>query len=460
MRLRTLYLCYCLSVVGVLLALPAAAATPDPYLDHNGRLPARADHAGPLFTLSHDYPAGLPVPAMPWRSAIGNAPISPANAAAYTQSLKDHVARDMVALLAGDGDWDAGRRGWYNDPWLGSQREAIKGMLVGNERIDDSLFPKSGLTKPFTTYVITYYNRTGAQTLGTIWRDPHAPQLGGNATQYAEGSITIKLAFTTAGPAEWPAMRGALSWPMMMTANATTGQFDRATLGRGYLMQVDIVVKDTQSAPQTGWVFTTLVYDRATRPGSRGIWDQMVPLGAQWGNDPRVDSAANPRAPLQETWINPNAPLYATETLGWGGRLSGPNDHGVNDISVLTQGRRSLVRRAPNSSCLSCHGSSQWNAANPAKGMASFLMPLVPPEPGGAQNAGAPYLNSPAPGSATWLRWFQNRRGDEPMDTGSVAGDYDLALTFRVLPAWHQARSGKKHTLQKLDAGGTALQRE
>jgi hypothetical protein len=448
MRLRTLYLCYCLSVVGVLIALPAAAAA-DPYLDHNGHTPPRSEYAGPLFKLSHAYPSGLPAPPMPWRSAIGNRPISTANAAAYAQALKDSVARDMVALLAGDGKWDAGRRGWYNDPWLGSQREAIHGMLLGNERIDDSLFPKSGLTKPFTTYVLTYYNRTAAQTIGAIWRDPHAPQLGGGAAQYADGSVTIKLAFTTAGPAEWPAMRGALGWPIMMSANATTGRFDRPTLARGYLMQVDIVVKDTQSAPQTGWVFTTLVYDRATRPGSRGVWDQMVPLGAQWGNDPRVDSAANPAAPLLETWVNPQAPLYARETLGWGGRLSGPNDHGVNDISVASAGGRSLVRRAANSSCLSCHGASQWNPANPAQGMTSFMMPLLPPEPGAARSAGAPYLNSPAPGSAAWLRWFQNRAGDEPMDSGSIAGDYDLALTFRVLPAWHEAKSGSKHALPR-----------
>ena len=457
MRIRTLYLCYCLSVLGVLLALPAAAATPDPYLDHNGRIPPRADYAGPLFTLSRAYPSGLPTPPMPWRTAIGNTPITTKNAAAYTQALKDSIARDMVALLAGDEGWDAGRRGWYNDPWLGAQREAIHGMLVGVERFDDSLFPKSGLTKPFTTYVITYYNRTAGQTLGAIWRDPQAPRLDGATTQYAEGSITVKLAFTTAGPQEWPAMRGALAWPMMMTANATTGQFDRPTLAKGYLMQVDIVVKDTQSAPQTGWVFTTLVYDRATRPGSRGVWDQMVALGAQWGNDPRVDSAANPGAALFETWVNPNAPLYATETLGWGGRLSGPNDHGVNDISVASEGRRTLVRRAGNSSCLSCHGTSQWNAANPAKGMASFLMPLAPPSADALPGAGAPYLDSPAPGSAAWLRWFQNRAGDVPMDAGSVAGDYDLALTFRVLPAWHEARSGKKHALRKLDAGGQVL---
>ena len=167
MRLRTLYLCYCLSVVGVLLALPAAAATPDPYLDHNGCTPDRSDYAGPLFKLSHAYPSRLPTPAMPWRTAIGHLPISAAHAAVYTQALKDSVARDMVALLTDDGDWDPGRRGWYNDPWLGSQREPINGMLLGNERIDDSLFAKSGLTKPFTTYVLTYHNRTAAQTIGT-----------------------------------------------------------------------------------------------------------------------------------------------------------------------------------------------------------------------------------------------------------------------------------------------------
>ncbi len=445
----------CLCLAGTLLTLSALAGAVNPYADHNGKLPAPGEYNGPLFRLSYNYPSGLPAPYMGWRTAIGNGPITTANAAAYVQALKDAVARDMHTLLADYGDWNAARRGWYNDPWLGAQREPIHGMLVGIEKVDNSLFPKSGLTKPFTTYVITYYNRTAAQTIGKIWgRDPKAPVLAGGATQYAEGAITVKLAFTTADGATWPAMEGAHSWPMMMTANATTGHFDRPTLEKGYLMQVDIVVKDSQSAPQTGWVFATLVYDRDTRPGSQGIWDQMVPLGAQWGNDPQVNSAAAPGAPLQETWVNPQAPLYATETLGWGGRLSGPNDHALNDISVAGEGGRVLVRNAANSSCLSCHGASQWNAANPGQGMASFMMPLVPPAPGAAPNAGAPYMNAPAPGSSEWLRWFQNRAGDVPMDAGSIAGDYDLALTFRVLPAWHEAMTGKAHALRKLDAAG------
>ena len=445
--------CFCLCLFA---CAAAATAAPDPYQDHNGRVPA--GYTGPLFKLSHNYPAGLPAPAMPWRAAIHHLPLDPGNAAAYTAALKASVAQDMAALLANDGRWDAAARGWYNDPWLGSQREALHGLLVGLERVDSALFPRSGLRKPFTTYVVTYYDRTGAQTIGRIWAaNPQAPKLTAASTQYAEGSVTVKLAFTTAGPEEWPAMRGAWAWPIAMTANATTGHFDRPTLAEGYLMQVDIAVKDTRSSPQTGWVFTTFVYDKDAPPGPHGAWDRMVALGAQWGNDPAVNSALHPGAALRETWINPKAPPYALETLGWGGRLSGPNDHGVNDISVAAGGTRRLLRNAPNSSCLSCHGSSQWNAANPAKGMASFMMPLAPPGAGEAPNAGAPYLNSPKPGSAQWLRWFQNRPGLTPMDTGSIAGDYDLALTFRVLPAWHAAMTGKEHTLQKLDAGGTAL---
>ncbi|HAV36487.1 MAG TPA: hypothetical protein DCX52_09055 [Massilia sp.] len=329
----------CLCLAGTSLTLSALAGAVNPYADHNGKLPAAGEYNGPLFRLSYNYPSGLPAPYMGWRKAIGNGLITTANAAAYVRALKDAVARDMHTLLADYEDWNAARRGWYNDPWLGAQREPIHGMLVGIDKVDNSLFPKSGLTKPFTTYVITYYNRTAAQTIGKIWgRDPTAPVLTGGATRYAEGSITVKLAFTTADGATWPAMEGAHSWPMMMTANATTGHFDRPTLEKGYLMQVDIVVKDSQSAPQTGWVFATLVYDRDTRSGSQGIWDQMVPLGAQWGNDPQVNSAATPGAPLQETWVNPQAPLYATETLGWGGRLSGPNDHALNDISVAGEG--------------------------------------------------------------------------------------------------------------------------
>lgn len=450
-----------IGLAGALFVLTAAAGPIGPFADHNGKIPAPSDYAGPLFRLSHDYPMWAPVPSMPWRAAIRNAAINTQNAAAYTQALKEAVAQDMYTLLTDYPNWNPERRGWYNDPWLGSQREAIHGLLVGIEKVDTRLFPKSALAKPFTTYVLTYYNRTAGQTLGRIWgKTAMNPVLNAASTQYAEGALIVKLAFTTADPGVWPAMEGALAWPIMMTANATTGHFDKPRVEKAYLMQVDIVVKDTRSSPKTGWVFTTLVYDKDARSGSHGVWDQMVPLGAQWGNDPNVNSTANPGAALAETWVNPAAPLYATETLGWGGRLSGPNDHAVNDISFVVEGTRQLERNARNSSCLSCHGTSQWSVYNPALGMASFIMPLVPPAPGASAKAGAPYMNSPPPASGEWMRWFQNRAGDVPMDAGSVAGDYDLALTFRALPAWLEATTGKRHVLRALDASGAQVKPE
>jgi hypothetical protein len=447
----------CAGLAGAFFALTAFAAPANPFADHNGVLPPASAYSGPLFKLSHVYPGLQPAPPMPWRAALGGGPLTASSAPAYAQALKDAIAADMRVLLLDYANWDAGQRGWYNDPWLGAAREPIHGLSVGLGVIEAGLFPKSGLSRPFTSYIVTYYNRTAGQTLGRIWgRSALQPAIDQASTQYAEGSITVKLAFTTADPGAWPAMKGSPSWPAFVAANATTGQLDTPAVQALYLLQVDVVVKDTQAAPHTGWVFTTLVYDKDRRPGRSGVWDQLVPLGAQWGNDPQMNSAAYPGVPLLETWINPDAPLYATETLGWGGRLSGPNDHGRNDISYVADGKRQLGQAAPNSSCLSCHGASQWNVKDPATGMASFLMPLAPPVNG----AGQPYLNSPAPGSSDWVRWFQNRKGDVPMDAGSVAGDYDLGLVFRVLPAWYEATTGKEHALRARDASGKKVNRE
>jgi hypothetical protein len=438
-------------------AVARAAAPANPFADHNGMAPPASEYAGPLFRLSYRYPANVPAPPMPWRAALGNGPLTPQAAPAYAQALKDAVAADMRLLLLDYPNWNADKRGWYNEPWLGPSREPIHGLSVGLSSIEASLFPKSGLAKPFTSYIVTYYNRTAAQTIGRIWgKSALRPMIEPGATQYAEGSITVKLAFTTAGPDSWPAMQGSPSWPAYVVTNATTGQLDKPAVQNLYLLQIDVVVKDSRAAPHTGWVFTTLVYDKDRPQGINGVWDQLVPLGAQWGNDPQVNSTADPDAPLAENWINPEAPLFATETLGWGGRLSGPNDHARNDISFTVDGNRQLLRGAANSSCLGCHGASQWDVKNPALGMASFLMPLTPSSSG----AGQPYLNSPAPGSTDWVRWFQNRKGDVPMDAGSVAGDYDLGLVFRVLPAWHEATSGREHALRAVDAAGRKINRD
>jgi hypothetical protein len=438
---------------GMVLAVNAMAVPVTPFANNNGEIPPPSEYTGPLFQLSHDYPAKAPVPAMPWRAAINDGVITTQNAAAYTEALKQAVGKDMRVLIEDYANWNAAQRGWYNEPWLGALRESIHGMYVGNSLLDKSLFQGSGLTKPMTTYVLTYYDKTAAQTLQKIWnKTAMKPVVTPASTQFPEGSLIVKAAFITADPSVWPVMEGSQAWPLYITTDATTGGSKTPQVVNNYFMQFDIIVKDSKSAPKTGWVFSTLVYDK-NAPG-KSVWDKMVPLGAQWGNDPQANSTTNPSAPLVENWMNTAAPAYGSETLGWGGRLSGPNDGAMNDIAFTVKGQpQQLVKNAQDSSCMSCHSTAQWDNKNPSLGMKSFLLPTTsnPPQSAGPGNA---YLVSPPPGSPQWLRWFQDRRGNQPMDKGSVAADFDMVLTFKSLPAWYSATTGKQQTLRGIDRSG------
>jgi len=327
-----------------------------------------------------------------------------------------------------------------------------------------SIFPDTGLTVSFKTHVLTYYDKRAAYSLQKIWgTDAKTPTLTTEATQFEEGSIIVKAAiFTSADPKKktdwWDAMKGAQEWDLYVPVDSNNGP---PQVWPGYVAQFDIIVKDTKSSPKTGWVFMTLVYD-ATAQGS--VWDKMVPLGVQWGNDPQATQDTDP---LVENWINPKAPKYATQTLGWGGRLSGPNDGARNDIAIVgsTPGLP-FMPNAMNSSCMSCHSTAQWNVKKHK--MVSFLLPSFPdPNKPDAFYANCTdrsqydfngdYICSPAPGSQTWMKWFQNRRGNQPMDAGSVAADFDEVLTFKSLPLWYAATypktAGEKFFLKTTQHG-------
>lgn len=94
--------------------------------------------------------------------------------------------------------------------------------------------------------------------------------------------------------------------------------------------------------------------------------------------------------------------------------------------------------------------------------MPSFLLPLMTQRPPRGEEPfapGSPYLNSPAPGSVEWQRWFKNRKGDVPMDAGSVATDFSMVLAFKSLPKWFEATSGKEHPLNQIDRTGKTVKR-
>jgi hypothetical protein len=406
--------------------------------------PPTSVYDGPLFALSHAYPAkpvAPPDPA-PWRVAIDMGRIDTGNAGAYTQALKDHIAADMRVLLFDYANWDAGRAGWYNMPWLAPVREPIHGTYVGSS-FPKGMFPVSGLGADMSTHVLVYYDAVSASMLQAVWgADGMTPQTGiaAGSAQYPEGSIIVKPAFTTAGPAVWAPMQGAYPWTIYaVPGDGTSGAPALQTV---YLFQFDIIVKDSVSAPDTGWVFSTLVYDGAI--AGDDPWAKMVPLGAMWGNDPTVDSPADcdylqPGScpALAETWINPIAPVYAKETLGWGGRLSGPNDGAVDIAAIVRQADGSQAPypgRLAMSSCMSCHGSAEYT-------MQSFLLPSPSTC---SDDVCAPTVQHGelvywAPGTKEFSAWFQDRPGTTPMDGSTTALDYGMNLAFKALPSWYQS---------------------
>jgi hypothetical protein len=415
--------------------LPLVGPKPTPFANNDGQVPP--GWTGPLFQLSHAYPNNAPpFPGdPPWRKAIGNGLIMVQNSAAYVEALKSYISADMRVLLFDYGHWNAEERGWYNEPWLGSIRESLHGMYVGSQDFPASLFNGSGLTKDFTTYVLTYYDRRAANSLYNVWgTTAMTPVLTAGPQQFAENAVIVKAAFTTANADVWPVMSGALQWPLYITTNATTSDHNTPQVDQTSFMQFDLIVKDTKSAPKTGWVFATLVYDKDAQGSA--VWDKMVPLGAMWGNDPEADPVKSPSPALHENWINPVAPAYAKMTLGWGGRLSGPNDGALNDAIIGSKTGPKIPNLA-SSSCMSCHGVAEWP-------MKSFLLPTTTMPPQAVDND---YLIMWPPGSAEWMRWFQSRSGSEPQDTGTVAFDYDMVYVFKSLPAWQKGTTGRSELM-------------
>jgi len=215
----------------------------------------------------------------PWQKAIGNGPITTENAAAYADALKKAVSENARALITHYDTWNAVKAGWYNEPWLGTLREAIHGTYPAGE-FGPAIFPNTGLRVTFNAHLLTYYDERAAYSLYNFWgNSAMQPTLKTENAQFVEGSIVKAAMFASTDPKQptgwWDAMKGAQEWPLYVPVGSAT----TPSVWPSYVAQFDIIVKDTQSSPQTGWVFMTLVYD-ASAPGD--VWDKMVPLGVQW----------------------------------------------------------------------------------------------------------------------------------------------------------------------------------
>lgn len=426
-------------------AATAYAQAPDPLASNNAVYPAPQQWAGGFRASNYAYPTS-PVSPL-WKPGAGLGAITIATAPLYAAALKQFLTAAMSGLVNDPGSWSPAKAGWYDMPWMAqgetlpdgrvdpnTGREAILGSHTG-QILMPSTFPSLPPKAKFQNHSVIYYNDVAAAMLGRVWKDLYRPDLGD--TQFPEGSIVVKVEAVTLTPDQWPAIAGSSRYAVY---RPTVAQIDDPGVGPKtpsvvpvYFSQMAVKVKDSVASPQTGWVYVGYAYDASAKGAT--VWDKASPIGATWGNDPLfagTPSGRNPNGPLLETWVNPQAPGFARDTLGWGGRLAGPMDvatrHNVLTVSGQRyQGDTTLAA----SSCLSCHGAAQF----------PFSENLYPSPNKVFPEDGEPFLLYD-PGSADWARWYQNRPGTAPLSgagrSGLVALDYDMLLTF-ALSAYQRA---------------------
>lgn len=280
-----------------------------------------------------DYPVNPKAQLFPWK--------------AY--SFQDHPAEYMAAVLDSArpyfqrvndrlvGNVDAP---WWIAPWMDFGpygREPSMGLT--KERGPDPNDLSKGHPDGYQVWAVGFYNDLGAGEFATIFQDPCNPAFP-EAVSFPEGTVSIKFLFTDADPSAVHYLAGASTYLAKIDARGA-GDRPMPVDARSYrnvrLLQFDIAVKDAD-ATETGWVFGTFAWIGPAV--GDGLFDNLVPVSLQWGNDPQVYDLA-----LTETWTNKSLAgvFYGWEerpTLGFHGRANGPADN---------------IR----SSCLSCHAAAR-----------------------------------------------------------------------------------------------------
>ncbi|MDC0711621.1 hypothetical protein POL68_24340 [Stigmatella sp. ncwal1] len=343
----------------------------------NATTPPISGWTGPVFQLSHSYPqqdpGTCPSTVCTWLAnekvsftgvpAQGQAPAQWTPAwQEYMQQLLAYIREGQDLQLDNTAGWqlkvkDTTR--WFHMPWMAYDskqgREFIHGLT--NERTAslsdfhgqlqlqkgvNALSTGKGLRETaegYETWAFGVYNEWGGYAIGRTWQPDGKPltteRLGGPqpaGLPFPDGTLVAKLLFTTATPQDVSYLQGSPVWQAYRHVEWNDQYLCERQVQEVRLVQLDVAVVDHRSP--TRWVFGTFAYNGEVNGAT--VWDRLVPVGVQWGNDPwswpatsRADSLA-----LIQSVINPA--IIQTQHLGCHGRLAGPVDN-----------------RA--SSCMACH---------------------------------------------------------------------------------------------------------
>lgn len=397
-----------------LLVAPAPDPSKAPFPDFGYMVPANQAMGLQVFKLSQDYPEQEPRTELPpffktdfktdWKK--------------WLLQVRDYCFEGNIGNPDVKDDFrveNNKKRKWFHMPWqhYGSNgREGFHGLTKEAPVKVGQLAP--GQT--FATggaWAVGFFNDRAGWKIGQVWKDHSNPNPDAMGAGFPNGTVLFKLLFVSipksVAEIQLPFMRKGVWWDAYATYNFATNERTQIQVG---LVQMDIMVRDDR-APY-GWVLGNFQFN-----GNSGAktWENLVPVGLMWGQDP--DNKDNPPSPfplvktpinpaLKETIINPDSKELPATHLGWNGRLNGPLDN-------------------PMSSCFSCHSTAQYPQA-------SALSPLFDPT-----------LANVKPGDPTWMMWFRNIACGTPFnDKHGKSMDFclQMAESLQNFDTWKHGMDG------------------
>ncbi|HZN30289.1 MAG TPA: hypothetical protein VFB88_13100 [Xanthobacteraceae bacterium] len=283
---------------------------------------------------------------------------------------------------------------WWIAQWMdygAAGRESMNGLT--KERAPRAGDLAQGAPAGAQLWAVGWYNSWGAIRLRSVFANRCNPQIS-NGQVFRLHTASFKTLFTDADPDDVSYLQGSPTITAMIDPPGVTGNSNPANRQPRQLrlLQIDIAVRDNR-ATDTRWVFGTYVWKGP--PTGDGLFDNLVPVGLHWGNDP-----GNVGTTMNEGKVNSDLDhlLYnrpGREWMGFRNRVNGPADNKF-------------------SACLSCHGASQWPRS-------SRLSIVVSGNVGTGSDDIQQHVDD----------YFRNIRGGQLFDTqqqGAVALDYSLQL--------------------------------
>lgn len=335
-------------------------------------------YTGPVFRLAQNYPSAPVNDSQDWGWTAFDPFQEGLSQDEKQKQAYEYIWAVMRYIQAGnvdngasggdiENDWNLCEnkvRNWYHMPFQTydplSGREFVHG-LTREAPVTFGNLP-GGLSVKTTMWAVGFYNAQGASTLGQVWTSSGTPDIPASNISFPNGTVVGKLLFSTATPEELDFLTNMPSWqinlsdpsfcvckPAQGESACTLAEMSEQcprTLGRVYLTQFDIAVRDDR-AP-TGWVFGTFVADGKEKAAETNPWNRISALGLMWGNTPPPAGQSAASYPT-----DPKANGFPDDVIFWDvvGRLNANSNAGHLGCNSRLNGPADNAA----SSCMSCH---------------------------------------------------------------------------------------------------------